>query len=761
MRLSLSAFDDGGKPPRRRFSRFELPAHDLWPKAAFLALVFLRPIGSNAVFAEAIAAPAPRPSWDTFADTWVATDALGRRLPTFHEVGPPRTNRFVGLFYFLWLGAHVNGGPYDITQILARDPDAMQKPDSPLWGSLGAMHHWGESIFGYYVSNDPFVLRKHAQMLGDAGVDAIIFDVTNGSTYRENYLALLRVFAEVRRAGGRTPQIAFLCPFGDPRKVVQELWRDLYEPGRFPELWFRWEGKPLILADPASLLETAEGNDKQDTAVALTPGHTLGQSFTAAKPFEVVGGRFATWFTTNAAMTLTLYRRAPQRQLVASQRFTNVPDNGWALLRPKSMLPPGDYHLEMSAPQGTVGWWSRSGDALPGGAALADGRPVAGDRTLRLLSASDRDTRLLSFFTFRKPQPDYFRGPTQPDMWSWLEVSPQHVFTNSRGEKEQMSVGVAQNAVTNRLGSMSEPDARGRSFHDGETDRSPSAELRGLNFAEQWERALKEDPQFIFVTGWNEWIASRFAEFNGVKMPVMFVDEFDQEHSRDIEPMKGGHGDDYYYQLASYVRRFKGVRPPPAASPPKTIRPDGDFAQWGNVAPEYRDDCGDTAHRDHPGYNDCARYTNNSGRNDFVALKVARDATNLYFYARTAAPITPSSDACWMMLLLDTDRDHRTGWEGYDFIVNRTVRSDSVSLLERNVGGAWKWAPVAEVKLVVRGNELQLAIPRAALGLDAERGPLHFDFKWADNVPESGDILDFITQGDVAPNGRFNYRFEE
>ena len=29
----------------------------------------------------------------------------------------------------------------------------------------------------------------------------------------------------------------------------------------------------------------------------------------------------------------------------------------------------------------------------------------------------------------------------------------------------------------------------------------------------------------------------------------MFVDQFDQEHSRDIEPMKGGHGDNYYYQM--------------------------------------------------------------------------------------------------------------------------------------------------------------------------------------------------------------------
>ena len=39
---------------------------------------------------------------DTMSDTWVATDGLGRTLPTFSEVGGPRTNRTVALFYFLW-----------------------------------------------------------------------------------------------------------------------------------------------------------------------------------------------------------------------------------------------------------------------------------------------------------------------------------------------------------------------------------------------------------------------------------------------------------------------------------------------------------------------------------------------------------------------------------------------------------------------------------------------------------------------------------
>ena len=56
------------------------------------------------------------------------------------------------------------------------------------------------------------------------------------------------------------------------------------------------------------------------------------------------------------------------------------------------------------------------------------------------------------FFTFRKGQPSYFEGSTGPNQWSWLEVTPQHVFKNAAGEDEQMSVGVAQNAVDGKLG---------------------------------------------------------------------------------------------------------------------------------------------------------------------------------------------------------------------------------------------------------------------------------------------------------------------
>src|ERR1700729_1690566 len=65
---------------------------------------------------------------DLWSDTWVATDSLGRSLPLVEEVGPRRANKFVGVFYFLWLGQSGDLGPFDVTRILAQDPTALRNP---------------------------------------------------------------------------------------------------------------------------------------------------------------------------------------------------------------------------------------------------------------------------------------------------------------------------------------------------------------------------------------------------------------------------------------------------------------------------------------------------------------------------------------------------------------------------------------------------------------------------------------------------------
>ena len=73
------------------------------------------------------------------------------------------------MFCFLWRGAHSQGGPSDVTKILAQELAATQRPDSPLRGPLHAPYYWGESLFSHDQTDEAGVLRKHARMLGDAG----------------------------------------------------------------------------------------------------------------------------------------------------------------------------------------------------------------------------------------------------------------------------------------------------------------------------------------------------------------------------------------------------------------------------------------------------------------------------------------------------------------------------------------------------------------------------------------------------------------
>ncbi len=695
-------------------------------------------------------------SWDVSSDTWVATDALGRVLPTAEEIGPPRADKTVGIFYFLWLGRHGEQGPFDISKILAADPTGIHNPASPLWGPMHAMHHWGEPLFGYYISDDDFVLRKHAQMLSDAGVDMVVFDVTNQFTYPESWQALCRVWDQSRRAGNRVPQIAFLCPFGNPRKVVEELWQQLYRPGLYEELWFRWEGKPLILADPARI-PNGLTYESHDIPAELAEGTTLGQSFTAEKPFDSVGGCFPTWATTGGAVTLSLYCNGPAGRRVGSRRFENVVDNAWLLLDLQTAQPAGSYYLEASAASGKVGWWSTTDELVPGGTAFMGMSASPGDRSLRIVPTEGKNSELRSFFTFRKPQPDYFVGPTGPEQWGWLEVYPQHAFYKTPGVPEQVTVGVGQNALDGKLSVLSNPRSHGRSFHDGREPEPGHYDTSGRNFAEQWGRAMEIDPPFVFVTGWNEWIASRFdknAPFYG-SGPVTFVDQFNQEFSRDCEPMQGGHGDNYYYQLASHVRRYKGARPIPAVVP-RPISIDGRFDDWKEVEPEFRDTVDDPASRNYRGWNPATRYVNSSGRNDILAAKVSFDEKFVYFYVRTGDKLAAPNGPNWMLLLIDTDRSAKTGWLGYDRIVNHIPLQNGQAVLEANEGNQYAWNSPRHVAAQMGEKELELAVPREALG--AGGSPVAIDFKWADNIQQTGQWSDFTLNGDAAPNDRFNYR---
>jgi len=160
------------------------------------------------------------------------------------------------------------------------------------------------------------------------------------------------------------------------------------------------------------------------------------------------------------------------------------------------------------------------------------------------------------------------------------------------------------------------------------------------------------------------------------------------------------------------------------------------------------------ARRDHPGWNNVEHYVNNSGRNDLVAAKVARDSRNVYFNVRTKASITSATGTNWMWLLLNVKGAAGTNWHGYNFMVNRAA----AGVLEKN-SGSWNWHRAGSVRYKVKGCEMELAIRRSDLGLRDASKPVRLEFKWADNMQRPGQIEDFALNGDAAPNGRFNYAY--
>jgi hypothetical protein len=554
------------------------------------------------------------PTWDTFSDTWVATDGLGRTVPTHHELGAPRAGKTVGVFYFLWLGSH-GRELYDIAKIVSANPD------NPQYGPRGKFHFWGEPLFGYYLSDDRWVLRKHAQMLTDSGVDVLMFDVTNGFTYDDVFRALCKVFGDMRADGLVTPQIAFLAHSGQ-RKVVQRLYDNFYQTGAYRSLWFRWQGKPLVLADPQ----------------ALTP---------------------------------------------ALRRFFTVRES-WA--------------------------WTTGQEWF------GDGK----------------------------------------DKWPWLDHHPQTPGWHADPKTpEFIPVAVAQHPVSNI----------GRSFHDGHQPVPDEvASDRGWCFAEQWRRALTIDPEFLFITGWNEWVAQRFVSEDGgqtfLGRPVnpggtFFVDQYNQEFSRDIEPMRDGHGDNYYYQMVSNIRRYKGARPIERVRPAPIVI-DGRFEDWRAAHPEFRDTLGDPVKRRHPGWSGAGDYVNETGRHDLMSAKVSFDESCMYFHVRTRGPLTVQEDLNWMQLFIDVDADPQTGWMGYDLVIHGYSAVTGEVALARHAGEGYKWEEETKVSWAMAGSRLELAVPRESIG--AVELPSAIDFKWADNLEGAGDWTDFMLNGDVAPNDRFNYR---
>lgn len=364
-----------------------------------------------------------------------------------------------------------------------------------------------------------------------------------------------------------------------------------------------------------------------------------------------------------------------------------------------------------------------------------------------------------SFFTIKYSWA-WTNTKSEPNHWQWLDFYPQDWGWNTNPNvPEQLTVSVAHHPETHL----------GKSYSKGkqpEVDKDYLTPFTGLGiqFQEQWSRVFEVDPQVVMVTQWNEWIAQRFIWNKGngqyAGRPIKngdtyFVDVFSPEFNRDMAPMKGGYTDNYYYQLISNIRKFKGMDLPQEISPQKTISVDGEFGDWSSVKPVYNDPPGDIMHRNFPGYDTSVIYTNTSGRNDIIESRATYDTDNVYFYVKTKGIISAETDPNWMLLFINADRNNETGWEGYDFVVNHAVNNKKETTIKEWDGKAWSNSKTATYTKV--GNEMEISIPRKSLGMVGKTP--EFYFHWADNPQNLKDITSFFMDGESAPDRRFNYNF--
>ncbi len=644
---------------------------------------------------------------DIYPDTWVATDSLGRTVPTFDEVGPVKNDqeRVVGIFYITWHTPDRAAGepPYtaDVTKILNEAPEARLDAAHPAWGpSPGSGYHWGEPEMGYFLSQDRYVIRKDLSMLADAGVDVLIMDVTNAVLYWDEWEVTFSEMQKMKEEGNQVPQFCFWAFNGPVITVVQDLYDRIYKAEEYKDLWFYWDGKPLLLYNDNPGVSAAphplpHPNPNYDPDIAADPEHPHhGNPYYTEEHLSDYTQEITDFFTLRN-MWWGYYEWAGERFIGTEGNWSfgySLDEESVRAMDPKDLVAPWQGKPEQGAvtpaqhPNSIIGKsWSREN---------------------------------------HQPELDEYDLPV-PTKVPWL----------------------------------------------GEVVDDP--EGYGIYFQERWDEALAADPQFLYINDWNEWTAGKYHPTDaGLSIAIppeeerrtvtflrresefMFIDQYNSEFNRGIHPMKGGYTDNYYMQMAQNIRRYKGARPIPENRGSHTIAVDGNFADWDAIEVEYRDTIGDTIHRDHPGYSGL-HYEDDSGRNDLVTLKVAVDEDNVYFYAETNEPLTPHTGNNWMLLMINADQNHETGWHGYNYLINKKIIDGNTTTLMAYEGG--QWVEKAQIHMAYAENMLELAVSRADLDLLGDE--VTFDFKWADNPLDLDDPTSLFLHGDTAPNRRFNYRF--
>jgi len=154
-------------------------------------------------------------------------------LLSAHAPSPDATpsGPFVAVYFYVWYGEGLGG------------------------------RHWNDSAFtpvvdepliGYYSSLDPGTVEWQLRLLRQAGVDALFISWWGPGSYEDRAARL--VFENLERFGLKAAILVEPYLGSDPESYNYEWWNQVLDyikknyVERYPGVYFRWEGKPLLLA---------------------------------------------------------------------------------------------------------------------------------------------------------------------------------------------------------------------------------------------------------------------------------------------------------------------------------------------------------------------------------------------------------------------------------------------------------------------------------------------------------------------------------
>jgi hypothetical protein len=629
----------------------------------FLAAAMLVPTsacrdkGGDEGFDNAILVTETNNQYNATVNSLVATDALGR---SFNEALVTDSNNKVGLFYWIWHGEHTRAGIFNISELLEENPDILwsagadSREDSP----LNAMHYWAEPLYGYYSSDDPWVIKKHLELFTMSSIDYLALDLTNLSTYDDTLVVLAEEIQRLQAQGWNPPTI--LPIFGanvNSRKNIYPFYEKFYKNADYDSVWFKENGKPVLCADYADS---------------------------------------------------------------ASPAYTDM---------------------------------------------FADIQSHAG-----LTDAQVNEFK--AFFTFRNTlwpyQHDEKYDTVADDDMSWIDwYYPQHI--SGQG---YVNVSVAQHPAY--AFSVSEhPEFRdiyynvnrGRGWDYTTQTNSYRSVLSGLNLENQWKTALDnlDKVDEVMVTGWNEWIAAKLTNYHSSYDGfVQFADQFNMEFSRDLEMMadEDGYGDNFYLQNMRNTRAFKNGQSAAFVAGKASPALDGEN-DW-NKGRTYLDISGEVVERNHRNTDGSGMYVNTTNRNDVVSAQMVNDGEYLYIRITTLDDIIIDETAeNNLNILLSIKGSTAPSWEGYQFVLNRTAPKTGLSktsLEKVKTAGKYEFSAVNSVDSYLNGKTFSVKIPLKDLGI-ANAKNFTVDFKVADGISDPSNMMKYYVDGESAPVGRLNYRY--